>query len=109
MPGYIKAALHKFHHHPPSKRVHSPHPYTHPVYHKGPQLAPALDCSPALPPEGKRRIQQVIGTLMYYARAVDPTMLTSINAIAIQQANPTTKTAKTLTHLLNYCTSHPDT
>eukprot|EP00957_Ditylum_brightwellii_P053751 4072027-Ditylum_brightwellii.AAC.1 len=46
--------------------------------------------------------------LMYYARAVDPTMLTSINAITIQQANPTTKTAETLTHLLNYFASHPD-
>eukprot|EP00957_Ditylum_brightwellii_P097826 7449361-Ditylum_brightwellii.AAC.1 len=108
MPGYIKAALHKFQHHPPSKREHFPHPFTHPVYHKGPQLAPAMDCFPVLPPKGKQRIQQVIETLMYYAHVVDPTMLTSINTIAIQQANPTIKTAETLTHLLNSCATHPD-
>eukprot|EP00957_Ditylum_brightwellii_P103750 7903741-Ditylum_brightwellii.AAC.1 len=34
-------------------------------------------------------------------------MLTSINAIAIQTAQPTIKTAKALTHLLNYCATHP--
>eukprot|EP00957_Ditylum_brightwellii_P108784 8298631-Ditylum_brightwellii.AAC.1 len=107
MPGYIDAALHKFQHNSLTTQ-HSPHPYTHPVYHKGPQLSPAPDCTPELPPEGKCRIQQVIGTLMYYARAVDPTMLMLINAIAIQQARPTSKTLEDMTHLLNYCATHPD-
>eukprot|EP00957_Ditylum_brightwellii_P190099 14471894-Ditylum_brightwellii.AAC.1 len=36
-------------------------------------------------------------------------MLTSINAIAIQTAHPTIKIAQALTHLLNYCATHPDT
>eukprot|EP00957_Ditylum_brightwellii_P094048 7160790-Ditylum_brightwellii.AAC.1 len=97
----------KFQHNSP-KIQHSSHPYTHLIYHKGLQLSPAPDCSPELPHEGKWRIQQVIGMLMYYACAVDPTMLTSINAIAIQQAQPTIKTLKDFTHLLNYCATHPD-
>eukprot|EP00957_Ditylum_brightwellii_P067439 5118993-Ditylum_brightwellii.AAC.1 len=109
MPVYIDAALHKFQHNSPEKPEHSPHLFTHPIYHKGPQLSPPPDCSPALPPEGKRQIQQVISTLMYYARAVNSTMLTSINAIAIQTAHPTIKTAQELTHHLNYCATHPDT
>eukprot|EP00957_Ditylum_brightwellii_P156705 11927695-Ditylum_brightwellii.AAC.1 len=81
---YIETALHKLQQNS-LKTQHSPHPYTHPIYHKGPQLSPAPDCSSELPPEGKQCIQQVIGMLMYYACAIDPTMLTSINVIAIQK------------------------
>eukprot|EP00957_Ditylum_brightwellii_P170531 12980977-Ditylum_brightwellii.AAC.1 len=35
-------------------------------------------------------------------------MLTAINGIAIQQAHVMLNTAKSVTHLLNYCGTHPD-
>eukprot|EP00957_Ditylum_brightwellii_P052710 3995716-Ditylum_brightwellii.AAC.1 len=35
-------------------------------------------------------------------------MLTAINGIVIQQAHATLNIAKAVTHLLNYCTTHPD-
>eukprot|EP00957_Ditylum_brightwellii_P128527 9803600-Ditylum_brightwellii.AAC.1 len=80
-----------------------PHPYTAPVYTKKSQLTPAENTTPYLDDLGKKCIQQVIGTLLFYAHAVDPTLLMTINAIAAKQASPTEKTAKALTHLLNYC------
>eukprot|EP00957_Ditylum_brightwellii_P003200 243959-Ditylum_brightwellii.AAC.1 len=107
MPGYIAAALHKFQHDSPAKPEHTPHPYTQPVYHRGPQLAPAPDCSPKLNTDGVKHIQQIIAILLYYTHAVDPTMLMAINAISIPQVRATQKTAAAVTHLLNYADTHP--
>eukprot|EP00957_Ditylum_brightwellii_P015610 1177475-Ditylum_brightwellii.AAC.1 len=108
MPGYIAVVLHKFQHNTPTKPEHTPHPYTQPVYHRGPQLATAPDCSPELDTDGVKCIQQIIGALLYYACAVDPMMLTAINAISIQQAHAIRKTAAAVIHLLNYAATHPE-
>ena len=54
------------------------------------------------------RVQQVLGVLLYYARAVDSTMLTAIGTIATDQATGTHATMKAITHLLNYCTTNPE-
>eukprot|EP00957_Ditylum_brightwellii_P202856 15332104-Ditylum_brightwellii.AAC.1 len=91
MPGYIPAALHKFRHAKPKYPIFGSHPYTAPVYTKQLQLTPAEDTTPYLDDLGKKRIQQVIGTLLFYARAVDPTLLMAINAIAAKQASPMEK------------------
>ena len=45
--------------------------------------------SPFLSAKDTTRIQQSLGTLLYYARAVDPTMLPAINDIVSQQAKRT--------------------
>ena len=42
--------------------------------------------------EVKKYIQQVIGTFLYYSRAVDSTMLTTLSSIASTQAEPTEET-----------------
>ena len=34
------------------------------------------------------KIQQVLGTFLYYARAVDPIMLVALSAISSEQASP---------------------
>ena len=39
----------------------------------------------------KMRIQQVLGTVLFCAIAVDPTMLMALNAIAAEQEHPTQK------------------
>jgi len=61
-----------------------------------------------LDPAGRRHVQEVIGILLYYARAVDPTLLVTLNTLASQQATATQATAKAIDQLLNYCTTHPD-
>eukprot|EP00957_Ditylum_brightwellii_P042884 3246473-Ditylum_brightwellii.AAC.1 len=93
MPRYIEAALQKFQHVPSKCPQHAPHKAETPTYHCGPQLAPEPDLSPPLNSKQKNCVQQVLGTLLFYARAVDPTMLVAINSIAVQQAAPTENNA----------------
>jgi hypothetical protein len=62
---------------------------THRIQHKtqyGPkvQLTPEFVNSPTLAPEGEKRIQQVIGALLYYARSVDPALMAAISSLASQ-------------------------
>jgi hypothetical protein len=57
--------------------------------------------SPALDVSDKKRIQEVLGTLLYYARAIDSTMLPAIGTLATQQSAPTMATMAAITHLLN--------
>mmetsp|Transcript_31451 Transcript_31451/g.45873 ORF Transcript_31451/g.45873 Transcript_31451/m.45873 type:complete len:130 (-) Transcript_31451:661-1050(-) len=72
------------------------------------QSTPPEDTTPYLDDFGKKQIQQVIGTLLFYACTVDPTLLMAINVIAAKQTSPTEKMAKALTHLLNYCATFPN-
>eukprot|EP00957_Ditylum_brightwellii_P211384 15366114-Ditylum_brightwellii.AAC.2 len=108
MLGYIATALHRFQHPIPTQKEYSPHKYDPPKYSKQPKLALAVDDSELLPDDEKKKIQQILGTLLFYACAVDPTMLTAINSITRQQANPPINTAMAITHLLNYAAMYPD-
>ena len=45
---------------------------------------------------------------IYYARAIDPTMMMALKSLAAAQTKPTIKTAKQVTQLLNYRATHPD-
>ena len=71
MPGYIEKALARFAHPAPNKPQHQPHPHTERTYGATIQYAKAPDTSPALPATGKTYIQQVLGVLLYYGRAVE--------------------------------------
>ena len=108
MPGYVQAALHKFQHPHPSRPQHAPHKWAIPQYGKHPQLSVQISDAPKVSSSEIKRIQQIVGTLLYYARAVDSTMLMALNAIAAQQAHATTETAAVVVHLLNYCATHPN-
>jgi hypothetical protein len=45
----------------------------------------------------------VAGTLLYYGRAVDSTILTSLSSLATKHAKPMQKTMETVKQLLDYC------
>ena len=45
-----------------------------------------------------------MGTLLYYGRAVDSTILPSLSSLATEQAKPTAKTKATVMQLLDYLT-----
>jgi hypothetical protein len=68
MPGYIERALQRFVHPPPSKPEHAPHDWTAPSYGSRQQFA-TIDASPQVDAKDTKRIQEVLGTLLYYARA----------------------------------------
>ena len=90
MPGYVKDALHKYQHPTPTGPHHSPHQWKAPKYvSTEPQLAHPEDDSPELNPEETNIVQQVVGTFLYYARAVDPTMIVALNKISAQQSKST--------------------
>ena len=108
MPGYVQQALHRFQHPVPNSPEDSPHAWTPPSYGATVQLTPLHDTSPKLNQAGVTRIQQIIGTFLYYARAVDPTMLVALSSLATNHTNSTQATAKAVTRLLNYAASHPD-
>ena len=104
MPGYIDKFLQRF---APdlTKGANSPALYVPPSYGATTQ-APEQDSSPALPPEEKQRIQEIVGCLLYYARGVDPTMLPAVTHIASLQSHPTEHLRTRVDRLLQYCTRH---
>jgi hypothetical protein len=58
--------------------------------------------------EEKKYIQQVLGTFLYYGRAVDSTMLTALSFIASTQAEPTKETMENIKLFLDYAANHQD-
>jgi hypothetical protein len=108
MPGYIQAAIHKFQHPHPKREQHAPHQWIAPTYGAKQQLTQPIDDSKPQPTELIKRVQQITGTLLYYARAVDATLLVALGTIAEQQAKGTEAAARAILHLLNYCRTYPD-
>jgi hypothetical protein len=109
MPGYIKAALHKYQHASPTRPEHAPHTWNPPVYGAKTQCVENETTSPALSAKDVNKLQQLTGTLLYYARAVYPTLIMPINVLAYEQSKATTDTADKVIKLLNYCNTHPET
>jgi hypothetical protein len=65
--------------------------------------------SPALSDKDVDKLQQPTGTLLYYARAVDITLVMPINVLASEQSRDTADTAAEVIKLLIYCNTHPET
>ena len=72
------------------------------------QYAPDNDYSPLLTAKTINLVQKIVGTLLYYLIAVDPTMLTDLGCIAAQHAKFTEKTYADTLRLLNYAATHPN-
>jgi hypothetical protein len=53
-------------------------------------------------------IQKVTGSVLYYARAVDPTLFMPLNDIAMEQTKATEKTQAATNQILDYLATHPD-
>ena len=109
MPGYIRRALQRFQIIPPDKPQDAPHAWTKPVYGKNPQLPTAADTSPPLGKKDLKRLEELVGTLLYYGRAVDSSTLVALGTIASAQVNGTQATKAAMKQLLDYLATHPDT
>jgi hypothetical protein len=108
MPGYIEKALQRFEHPQPPKPEDSPYAWTRPNYGAKQQMTEAPDISPPLDQKGIKQLQEVIGTLLFYGRAIDNTMLVALGTLASAQTKGTQATAKALVKLLNYAATHPN-
>jgi hypothetical protein len=67
-----------------------------------------INTSPKLDKANKKRTQQIVGSFLYYAHAVDPTILMALFAITSQQAAPTEDTRNRINQFLDYMTTQPD-
>ena len=56
----------------------------------------------------KRQIERVVGKFLYYARAIDNTMLHALNDIASSKSKGTQTTWEAVKYFLNYASSNPD-
>jgi hypothetical protein len=108
MPGYVEKALQRFEHKPPKRRQDSPHPWQPPTYGAKVQLTPPEDTSRPLTDKEKKKIQEIVGVFLYYARAVDSTMLKALGTLASAHSQGTEATMDAVIQLLNYAASHPD-
>ena len=66
------------------------------------------DTSAPLNAAGIKRLQGIVGALLYYARAVDKKLLVALNVIGTQQAAATEATAAAISQLLDYAATYPN-
>ena len=105
---YIENLLLKFGHPKPTKPQHSPHKHREIKYGAKEQLTQVEASSPALDLTGVRRIQAIIGTSLFYGRAVDNKLPVAINAIGSRQSKATESTRDDVSQLLDYLATYHD-
>jgi hypothetical protein len=107
MPGYVSNVLSKFQLDAPKHPQHTPSKYVTPVYGTKTQYATKYE-TPPLTAKQCLTIQKVTGSVLYYARAVDPTVLMPLNDVTTEQTKATEKTQAATNQLLDYLATHPD-
>jgi hypothetical protein len=91
----------------PQTSEHTPSQYITPVYGAKTQYT-MNDKTPPLMAQQCRTIQKVAGSVVYYANAVDPTVLMPLNDIITEQTKATEKLQAATNKLLDYLATHPD-
>jgi hypothetical protein len=107
MPGYIKNLLIKFKHPHPIKPQFSPYKCLLISYGAKAQLTPDANTSVLLDKHRKCRIQEIIGSLLYYALGVDNKLLVALSAIAARQSYATMATEQVVHLFLDYVATYP--
>ena len=108
MPGNIKKLLQKYKHKMPTKSQHCPYMPAPKQYRTEEQALLPVDISPRLLDKEIKEIQQIVGSILYYAQAVDITVLMALSSIANEQTRGTTNTMAKAKQLLDYLATHPD-
>jgi hypothetical protein len=108
IPGYIKMKLQEYEHIVP-KKLHTC-PYLPEPKKCGTEAQTPLppDSTPKLDAKGVKRVQKIVGSILYYAWAVDMTVLMALSSIAVEQTKATEKTMARCTQLLDYLSGHAD-
>ena len=86
MPGYIATALTKYQHPTPTVPQDAPYKAATIQYDNKVQRV-ETDTSAPLSAEKIKRVQDIVGTLLYYTRAVDPTLQPALSTL--HRDNPT--------------------
>jgi hypothetical protein len=105
MPNYVDKLLQRVR---PNgiKGASTPATYTPPNYsNPGAQKANIDESAPATETQ-KKLLQSVIGTLLYYSRAVDPSICTAVHELGSVQSKPTENDMLKMERLLQYMSTH---
>ncbi len=102
MPNYIKKKLQEYNHVLPKKTQYCPYlPIPKQFGTEAQRPLPPND-SPSLNEKGIKRVQQMVGSILYYARAVDMTVLVALSSIVVEQTKGTERTMGRCLELLDY-------
>ena len=118
MPGYIEKAITQFrdpldaamtkYKLKPTTQAKSPSIYVPPTFgNTGPQIS-ITDNSDTLDAPTVTLIQAIVGVTLFYALAVDPTLVTAVCDLASEQARPSAQLLVKVDRLLSYATSYPN-
>ena len=108
MYGYIANLLLKYGHKAPAKTQLSPHCHHEINYGSKEQLVAEEDTSPKLNNEGIKRVQAIVGALLYYSRAVHNRLLVGLSAIGSQQAAATEQTTAAIDQIIDHVATYPN-
>ena len=108
MRNYVLRGLQKFRHSPPDKPQHAPFPIPARKFGKAAQQPEPPDESPLIDDEEKTDVQRVIGTFLYYARAIDSTIQPGLSTLAGEQSKAKKETVRKMKWLMDYLATHPN-
>ena len=95
--------------HPPSSEPkHAPPRWIPKIYGQKLHLAPTEDVSKILGTQGTKHIQRVVGSFLYYARAIENSIHPALNDITAAQSAPTGKTKDSTIMLMDYLYTYLD-
>ena len=104
---YRKKLL-KYEHAKPTHPQLNPHKHRKIKYGTKQQLSPEEDTIPDINAVGVKRVQSIIGDLLYYACSVDNKLLVALSAIGPQKASATESTAADIKQILDYIATYPN-
>ena len=108
MPGYIKKKLQEYTHALKGRLQTCPYSPKPKQFGADAQAPVVKDKTAALNAKGIKRVQQIVGSILYYARAVDMTVLMALSSIAVEQTKATEKTMGHCIQLLEYLASNSE-
>ena len=108
MPGYIDKVWTRFYGaNVAPKRVEAPHVWMAPQYGSShPQLTTPIDSSPPLFASDKTRLQEIVGSLLYFAQCIDYTILATLGSIGTNIAERIERVAAMAAYLSNFCANN---
>jgi hypothetical protein len=106
MPGYILKQLQKYKHDCPQRPQHWPYSPLPKQYGSEAQCPLPPDTSPPLLKDDIKHMKCIIGSILYYAQAVDLTVLMAPSTIASKQAKGTQNSMLKTKQLMDYLATH---
>ena len=108
MDGYILDLRNKYGHLTRKKPQYSPHKHRPIDYVAQQKIVQPTDTSPPLNYKGIKRVQGIVGDLLYVGRAVNNKLLVALSDIGSQQGGSTEESADAIEQLLDYVATYPD-